>query len=266
MTPHRRKHWTRWRRLVQFGVALFYVALPLLHLFDVRVLAGTLASLKIGSFDLTEPASAVAGALASRTFTLTLLMGIAPVVLLALVAGPVFCSWICPWGLISEGVDRLRSRVIPQTWRGETWKLTRWPRYALLAMLFAAAVFASLPVVALLSAPRAITSLPLEIIYLRMISPLTAILLLAVLAIEVLAPRRLWCRVLCPVGATMALLRTPKTLAIRWDESLCACPRVAPCHTGCPWGVDPRKKMTFDACTNCMKCVDVCPHDALELR
>lgn len=266
MTKQRQTHWTRWRRIVQFTVVLFYVALPVAHLFDIRAVAGTLASLKVGSFDLTEPASALAGALASRTFTLTMLLGILPVVLLALIAGPVFCSWVCPWGLISEEVDRVRNRVMPQKWQGETWRLSRWPRYVLLALLFATAAFASLPLVALLSAPRAITSLPLEIIYLRMISPLTAILLLGVLAIELFAPRRLWCRVLCPVGASMALLRTSKTLGIRWEESRCACPAHAPCHLGCAWGVDPRKKMTYDACTNCMACVDVCPNDALALR
>lgn len=265
MTKQRKPHWTRWRRIVQFTVALFYVVLPVAHLFDIRSVAGTLASLKIGSFDLTEPASALAGALASRTFTMTMLLGILPVVLLALIAGPVFCSWVCPWGLISEGLDRVRSRVVPQKWKGETWKLSRWPRYILLAMLFVAAAIASLPLVALLSAPRAITSLPLEIIYLRMISPLTGVVLLGVLAIELLAPRRLWCRVLCPVGTTAALLRTPKTLGIRWTEERCACPRSAPCHLGCSWGVDPRRKMAYDACTNCMACVDVCPTDALAL-
>jgi len=264
---HRKQHvWTRWRRVVQFTVALFYLALPVLHLFDVRTVAGTLASLRIGSFDLTEPASALAGALASRTFTTTLLIGIAPVVLLALVAGPVFCSWVCPWGLISEGLDKVRNRIAPRKWTGETWRVSRWPRYVLLAVLVALSAAAALPLVALLSAPRAITSLPLEIIYLRMISPLTAIVLLGVLIIELVAPRRIWCRVLCPVGTTAALLRTPKTLSVRWEESRCACPRTAPCHTHCPWGVDPRKKMTYDACTNCMGCVDVCPHDALALR
>ena len=266
MTLRRKHRWTRWRRTVQFAIALFYVILPVVHLFDVRPVAGTLASLRIGSFDLTEPSSALAAALASRTFTTTLLIGVAPIVLLALIAGPVFCSWVCPWGLISEGIDEARSRVVRQRWAGETWKVSRWPRYALLATLAVLSGAASLPLVALLSAPRAITSLPLEVIYLRMISPLTAIVLLGVLAIELFAPRRLWCRVLCPVGSTAALIRTARTLSVRWDEARCACPATAPCHTICAWGVDPRKKMTYDACTNCLKCVDVCPHDALALR
>jgi ferredoxin-type protein NapH len=266
VNPRRRTQWTRWRRLVQFSIALFYVILPVLHLFEIRAIAGTLASLRIGPFDLTEPASGLTGALASRTFTTTLLIGVAPVVLLALVAGPVFCSWVCPWGYISEGIDRLRQRIVPAQWKGESWSISRWPRYLVLTTLVLLSVLAALPLVAILSAPRAITSLPLEMIYLRMISPLTAIVLLGVLAIELFAPRRIWCRVLCPVGTTAALLRTPKTLTIRWDESRCLCPKVAPCHVNCPWGVDPRKKSTHDACTNCMTCVDICPHASLAAR
>jgi ferredoxin-type protein NapH len=251
---------------VQFVVALFYVALPILHLFDIHGVAGTLASLRIGPIDLTEPASAIAGALASRTFTWTMGIGVAPVVLLALVIGPVFCSWICPWGLISEGIDRVRGRIFGKRWRGESWTISRWPRFVILMLLVCASIGASLPLVSLLSAPRAITALPLEVIYLRTVSPLTAIVLLAVLGIELFAPRRIWCRALCPVGSTAALLRTPKTATIRWEVSRCLCPGVPLCHMSCPWAVDPRRKSTLDACTNCMACVDVCPQDALTLR
>lgn len=265
MSARRRTHWTRWRRLVQVSIALFYVVLPVLHVFDIRAVTGTLASVRIGGFDLTEPASALSGALASQTLTTTILIGIAPVVLLALAAGPVFCSWICPWGLISEGVDRLRSSLTGKKWSGETWRISRGPRWILLAGLVAVSAVSSLPLIALISAPRAITSLPLEIIYLNVISPVTAIVLLAVLGVEIFAPRRIWCRLLCPVGTTAALLRTPKTLTVRWEESRCACPRVALCHVRCQWGVDPRARDTFDSCTNCVACVEVCPHDALSL-
>jgi len=258
----KKRRWTRWRRLVQVAVASFYIALPVLHLFDVRAVAGTLASLRVGPIDLTEPASAIAGAVASGTFTRTMLLGIAPVVLLALVLGPVFCSWICPWGLISEGVDAVRQKIAKTKFR----VMSRWPRLVVLAVLVGASVVTSLPLVALLSAPRAITALPLEAIYLRALSPLTAVVLFVLLTIEIVGPRRIWCRVLCPVGTTTALLRTPKTVAIRWDESRCLCPRIAPCHSRCSWGVDPRKKQTLDACTNCMACVDVCPQEALTLR
>ena len=37
---------------------------------------------------------------------------VAPLIL-ALVLGPVFCSWVCPWGFLSEGIDAVRQRLEP---------------------------------------------------------------------------------------------------------------------------------------------------------
>ncbi|MEP0773779.1 MAG: 4Fe-4S binding protein, partial [Acidobacteriota bacterium] len=138
------RRWTRWRRLTQAGVALFYLALPWVNAAGFREVAGTLASLKVGPVDLTEPVAALAAALAGLTVSWELVLGVAPVAALALLAGPVFCSWVCPWGLISEGVDRLRQRLGPRPWRGSPWVGVRRLRWAALAgVLLAGALLAA---------------------------------------------------------------------------------------------------------------------------
>ena len=259
--PQRR--WHRWRRATQIAVALFYVGLPLLHLAGIRAVSGNLAALEVGPVDFIEPAAGLSVLLAGTPVVTIVLLGMLPVVLLAVLLGPVFCSWICPWGLLSEWIDRLLRRGRRRRWPGDGWRRLTWPRVLVFAALVAAGFWLGTPLVAFLSAPRLITTLPIEVFYLRIVSPVSGLLLLALLALELLAPRRLWCRALCPVGTAAKLLRTPQTLAIRFDAESCLCPAHAKCQTACAWGIDPRSMTMFDGCTNCLACIDSCPAGSL---
>lgn len=255
--------YTRLRRGVQLVVALFYLALPLANAKGLEAVAGTLASLELGPVDLTEPAAGLSAALAAGRVTLVLALGMAPVVLLALVLGPVFCSWVCPWGLVSEGIDAARQRLRPRPWPARSWLTVRRLRWGTLAGLLCLGLFFGAPLAALVSAPRLASSLALEALFLKAVSPVTGGLLLALLALEAFGPRRIWCRALCPVGAIANALRTPRTLRIGYSAESCLHPRVPLCHSGCRWGLDPRAIGRFDACTNCLACVDGCPSGAL---
>lgn len=262
--PRGWRRWTPWRRLCQALVALPYLLLPWVNARGYRQVFGTLASLKLGPIDLTEPAAGLAALFASRGVQTVLLLGMAPMIALALVAGPVFCSWVCPWGLLSEGLDRLRHRVRPRQWGQRPWVRVRRLRWVTLAAVLLGGALLAVPLAAWISAPRLISVLPLEGVYLGILSPVTAGLLLALLVLEVVGPRRLWCRALCPVGALANFLRTPKTLAVAFAPARCLCPRVPLCHLHCPWGIDPRHAGRFDGCSNCMVCVDGCPSGALQ--
>lgn len=253
----------RVRRAVQLAVALFYLALPLANSRGLEAVAGTLASLKLGPVDLTEPAAGLSAALAAGRVTLVLALGMAPVVLLALVLGPVFCSWACPWGFVSEGIDAARQRLRPRLWPPRSWFGVRRLRWGTLAGILLLGLLLGAPLAALVSAPRLANSLALEAFFLKAVSPVTGGLLLALLALEALGPRRIWCRALCPVGALANALRTPRTLRVGYAAESCLHPRVPICHAGCRWGLDPRAIGRFDACSSCMACVDACPSGAL---
>lgn len=257
----RSPRWTARRRVVQILAALFYLILPMVHLMGFRGIAGNLASLKVGSVDLVEPAAGLSAGLAAGGFAWKLVLGMAPVVLLALVLGPVFCSWICPWGLLSEMLDRWRYRG--RRWQDDSWRRYRWIRLAVFGVLVVSSVLLVSPVMATLSAPRLVSQLPLEVIYLKVLSPVTLALLALLLAVELLAPRRVWCRALCPVGSLASYLRTPRTVTVNFDDTQCLCPTVAKCQDRCPWAIDPRRMKTFDGCTNCLACIDVCPSGSL---
>lgn len=260
------RRWTPLRRTVQLLVALLYLVLPWLHRAGFRGVMGNLASLKLGPVDLLEPASALSVMLAFGKITGQLLLAALPVLVLALVLGPVFCSWVCPYGLLSEGLDYLKIRTfrLHRTWTAEGYRKLRSVRVAGLLVFLLASVFMASPLVAWLAPPRLVTALPQELFYLGVHPWVTGVLLLLWLAVELLLPRRWVCRALCPVGALWNFLRTPWTLKVRFNPSLCVDPKVAPCHLHCPWGIDPRFMGPFDGCTNCLRCVEGCPSNALE--
>jgi ferredoxin-type protein NapH len=261
--PARRRRYGPWRRATQLSVAALYVALPFVNAAGLRDALGSLASTRVGPVDLVEPAAALGALLAGRGAAPvgTIVLGAAPPALLALLLGPVFCSWLCPFGLASEGIDRLRARG--RAWAPAAHERVRAPRALFLAAVLAASALAALPLGALLQGPRAVTVAALEGAYLGAVSPFAAAILGGLLLADLLLPRRLFCRALCPAGAVANLLRTPRTLRVAPGRARCSCEVEPRCLTTCPWGVDPRSASRFDGCTTCLACVDACPSGAL---
>ncbi len=250
--------WGRWRRAVQLAVAAFYLGLPFLAL---PWLSGTLSALQVGPVDLVEPAGAASAALAGRRLALGLALGAAPVVLLALGLGSAFCGWACPFGLLSEWLDRVRR---PRArWPARAWVAARRPRWAALAALLAGSALLGAPLAALLSPPRVITAIPLEARSSGLVPWVSLGLLGAFLVLDLLLPRRLLCRALCPAGGLAALTRWRGTWRPRFEPARCRCPGHPPCHAACAWGLDPREMGLRDGCSSCLACLEACPSAAL---
>lgn len=77
---------------------------------------------------------------------------------------------------------------------------------------------------------------------------------------------RFWCRYLCPMGATMAVLQKNSYLGISRDPVKCSkCPH---CEIACPMQIKildlPWEKFNDAECILCMECVDSCPHGSLK--
>jgi ferredoxin-type protein NapH len=255
-----RATWSRWRRATQAAFALLFLALPFL---GSAVASGTAIALRVGRLDLLEPASALSAWIAAGAIGAASVLATLPLLAVTAALGSVYCGWICPFGLLSEGIDRLRGRR--QQWRGEPWVRARAPRFAALALLLVLSALAAVPLAGWLAPPRVLTAVPLEARALRAAPIVTVALLGALVALELLGPRRLLCRALCPVGGLAAVVRARAWLP-RYAKERCLCPATPACLAVCAWGLDPRRMKGIDGCTSCLACVERCPSGALTVR
>jgi ferredoxin-type protein NapH len=262
----KRARTSRWRRATQLAVVALYLAIPAANAASFRSVAGSLASTRLGPLDLVEPSAAASALLAGGAAApvRAILLGAAPPALLALVLGGVFCSWLCPFGLLSETLDWLVRRGRPRLPAAGAHERVRVPRAMTLAVILAASALAAMPIAALVQGPRAVTVAALEAVYLGTVSPFAGAVLGTLLVLDLVLPRRLFCRALCPAGALANYLRTPRTLRVAFDPARCGrCAGAVPCRASCPWAVDPRTARRFDGCTSCLDCIESCPHGAL---
>lgn len=200
---------------------------------------------------------------------------VALVVLAALTGlfGRVYCSWLCPLGILQDAVNRLlRPRGMKTARYTSNHYLVR-AFFALVA--FGGVLFGSVALLSYLDpysiASRLFASLP----QLRdlphagsfMWAYLAPALFSAALPLGMAAWRgRLYCNTVCPVGAVLGLLARVAPFAPQIDPSLCR--RCATCLRRCKAHAIDLKGGGIDRtrCVGCYDCVGACPHGALKLH
>jgi ferredoxin-type protein NapH len=253
----------RIRKGFQLFAVLFLVAVPVLNWMGVRWVVGTLYSISIGGLDIADPMMALQATLLTREVLVPLLLAAAIPVLLALVLGRVFCSWMCPFNTIQEWLDSARRRVFKSRWlKARRRRVPRNPRptlyWAIFAGLLAAALLAGLPLLAWLSAPGILSTQVSHAVF-GMGVGLELALVGGLVVGEFALARRVWCKYACPVGATLSLCRTPWTLRVVQDAEKCQCKTGAEaCQIACPLGLTPLVGGLAPSCFNCGSCIAAC--------
>lgn len=246
--------WWPIRRSVQFGT----VALIASPLYWPGLFRGNLSSGELFGLNLADPLAFFQATLASRLFVPSFF--VAAVIVAAfyfVVGGRTFCGWVCPVGLITELMDKLRCRL--GTGR-RTFPLsgTRWSLWTVIAV----SLLAGVPLFEIVSpigmAARAIMFSSWQPLF----------FLLAIVVVEVAIARRIWCRSLCPVGGLYALLGRFSPLKIGFTKDRCtacgACSEVCPVEEVLePSLVHGARQVVSGDCIRCGDCSDVCPTRAL---
>lgn len=251
------------RRGLQLGVAVVMALVPLANARGLNLINGNLLALEAFGIPLGDPLAAAQVLASARGIGLAGALGALAALVLALVLGPVFCAYACPYGLLSEWVHGL-ARPVPGGRRAPGRERGG---FALRLGLTAAGLLAIgglglPPLLDLLSLPAAYSRVWQYAVLGGLFAPAAAIPVL--LLVEGLTGRRLWCRFACPQSVLLVLVRrlAPWGLRVGFEASRCRCaPQKPRCVAACQLGLDPRRDRGWPlTCTNCGDCVTACRH------
>jgi ferredoxin-type protein NapH len=184
--------------------------------------------------------------------------------LLAFFLGTVFCSWICPFGLLAELVQKARRKILGKKYQGlPVFKKGFSLKMIIFSLgLLAFFVFSTTPVLNQLSMPAWYTRF-FQYYFGQDVISLCFLFIFAVLLIEFFAAKRLWCRYICPqsVLITLAKQLNKKRLRVVFDKEKCICkPGYARCEMACTLSLSPKTLLENREleCSNCGDCIVAC--------
>ncbi|MBN1378510.1 MAG: 4Fe-4S binding protein [Gammaproteobacteria bacterium] len=221
-------------------------------------------------------------------------LGFVLVILLTALYGRVYCSTICPLGLLQDLVS-LISRKLKKKKKYKYRKPKNKIRYSLFAVTTVLFLSGSLSLLYMLDpfsifgrlltnvvrplylglnnlASAGLESIGAYILNPENIAPANILVILFSIAISVLViwmsfwHGRLYCNTICPVGTLLGLISRLSLFKIKFAEDLCTncgeCSIV--CKTGC---IDiKRKQIDFSRCVGCFNCIQSCPENGLTYR
>ncbi len=259
------KKWRRRRWAVLIVVNLLFVAS---YRFDIQLVEGALTGSRFVGFHMADLNSALQVMLAYKQVLINLLIGIVTIFIVWwFLGGRTFCSWICPYHLLSEWAEMLHLKLAKKKLvknhafdrRARVWL---WLSFAVLAFVTGYTVYETISPTGILS--RALIYGP----------SLALVWVLVLLVFEVVYSRRAWCRYACPIGLTYGLVGALSPLKVTHDVSKCfndgACRQVCMVPHVLNSTIKGRAKTVKTDlgadCTRCGMCIDVCPTDALNFK
>lgn len=258
-----KKCWiTPLRRISVILISLFFIVS---YRADIQILEGSLSGSRFIGFHLIDPFVTLQVIATCNSIPVNLIIGTITIILFYLaVGGRAFCSWICPYGLLSELGEKLhiflvRKKIIKGGFVfpvGRYWFFALWIGLSIVTGLLLFEIF------------NVVSILSRFIIY---GASAAGIWVLLVFFGEVFLVRRFWCRNVCPVGSVYGLLNYVSAGKIARDGGCDNCGRCARvCIEPSLLNFKNRKieegKPVYikgSACTLCGRCIEVCPKNSM---
>jgi len=179
-----------------------------------------------------------------------------------LIAGRAFCSWVCPIGTVHECISwagKTAGLRNDSAWRGfgRYAGLVKYP--VLLLVLYATMTYADLILRPFCPYYVGMSGQEHEVGW------WSKWLMLALAWAGLVLPF-FWCRLLCPLGTTLGIIRvvSPAVPTINPDR----CTNCGTCGSNCPQQIQVHevRRVWSSECTSCLVCVDTCPHRAIAMK
>lgn len=225
-----------------------------------------------------DPLVAIATALSTHVVYRSLVWALV-LLIPTLFLGRFFCNWICPFGTLHQFIGWLSRRKAPLEQRIEAnrYRPLFAFKYYLLAFLVVAAALGSLQIgwldpIVTMHRIFAVGALPLldkatGWVYVRphehQLAWVLGFLFLLIVGLNLAIPR-FFCRVLCPLGATLGVLSRFSLWRIERNPDKCVDCDL--CLRACEGAADPQAHLRKSECFVCFNCIEDCPYDALTFR
>ncbi len=104
-----------YRRAFQIFVAVAFIVIPYMNRSRYSFVYGNFFSFHMFGIPLADPLAVLQLTVKNLNWpTLDNTIGTLLPLVLAFFMGTVFCSWICPYGLFSEWIQKLRKKLLPK--------------------------------------------------------------------------------------------------------------------------------------------------------
>jgi len=171
---------------------------------------------------------------------------------LALLFGPVFCGWVCPFGSVQEWIGRIGKKLLRKRYNTmvppKLDRILRYLRYVVLAMVVFVTARSGQLLFENLDPYNALFAFWTGEV------PLTALIVLVVVLLLSLVVERPFCRYACPYGAVQGVFNLFRIFKIRRNAATCI--DCSKCDRACPMNIEVSSKAVIrdHQCISCMKC------------
>ena len=218
--------------------------------------------------------------------------GFSAVLILTIITGRTYCSFLCPLGIVQDISSRIGGRIRKKFRRYGYKRPFTILRYTILALTLAISLIGGVWLLTLLDPysifGRSVTYFIKPVVItinnffawilekfdnyslshitisgFRLLSyaiPAAFMLLFGLLSFM---KGRLYCNMICPVGTLLGLFSKVSLLRIKFDESKCT--KCGRCSVGCKSSCIDfiQQKVDVSRCVDCFNCIKICPDKAL---
>lgn len=191
------------------------------------------------------------------------------ILLVSLIVGKSFCSWICPIGFLSECLGELGAKIIRKKIKlpASFDFFFRTFKYIILLFFIYAIFSMSLSSLIIFLDSDYNFMADVKMYYFFANISKFSLLVIAILFVMSIIIRNFWCRYFCPYGALLGFVGLISLIKIKRDTTICVdcgkCSKVCPAHIK----VTKLNAVISDECNSCSMCIDSCPvKEALEFK